>query len=338
MQYFIRYKAPGKVIIFGTVAVLCLSPWVSSPVALLLGILLAQFSMVPFQKHIHLAVKYLLQISVVGLGFGMNLKEAIKAGKEGLLLTVCSIFLTLMLGLLLGKKLRINQNTTLLIAAGTAICGGSAIAALAPLIKARQGELSVSLGTIFILNAVALFVFPWVGECFHLTQNQFGLWSAVAIHDTSSVVAASSKYGVQAMHIATTVKLERALWIIPVSVLTLAMYKSKKPAPQRLPGNTKGADISKTTQGVGGRISIPYFIFLFIVAMVANTFINGMEPVGQVIVPVAEKLLTLTLFFIGAGLSRKAVKAVGIRPFLLGILLWVFISCMAFLVISHWTS
>lgn len=332
MQYFIRHSRLGKVFIFGLIAAFCLSPWVSSPVALLLGIILAQFSLVPFEAHIHTAVKYLLQISVVGLGFGMNLKEALQAGKEGLLLTICSIFLTLGIGLLLGKKLKINQNTTLLIAAGTAICGGSAIAALAPLIKAKHGELSVALGTIFILNAVALFVFPWIGECFHLSQNQFGLWSAVAIHDTSSVVAASGKYGVQAMHIATTVKLERALWIIPVSLLTISFYKSKN---KSFSVNPSGAKQKEVTQG---KISIPYFILWFILAMLGNTFIEQVQPVGAVVVPIAEKLLTLTLFLIGAGLSRKAVKAVGIRPFLLGILLWIFISCLAFWVINNWVA
>lgn len=315
-------------IIFVLIGLFCFSPWISAPLALLLGCCLAQLGNLPFEKYSHTIIKTLLQVSIIGLGFGMNIKEALKAGKEGLLLTLGSIFLTLGLGILLGRKLKINFNITLLIAAGTAICGGSAIAALAPLLSAKKTELSVSLGTIFLLNAIALFLFPWLGHFFHLSQNQFGLWAAIAIHDTSSVVAAAGKYGTTAMHIATTVKLERALWIIPVSFLALFFCRGKEKVQVDL---LEGESAVKPAG-----VKIPYFIFLFILAMIANTFLHGIQPIGKLIVPAAEKLLTLTLFFIGAGLSRKSLKVVGIKPLCLGILLWCFISCLSLWVMLHW--
>ena len=207
------------------------------------------------------------------------------------------------LGLLVGKLFKINRNTRLLIASGTAICGGSAIAAVSPIIDAKEDEISISLGTVFILNSLALLIFPFVGHYFNLSQQQFGLWSAIAIHDTSSVVGTASQYGSEALKIATTVKLERALWIIPLSIVVAIFYRGQK-----------------------NKIKIPWFILLFVVAMLINTFLPVLHSITPVIVLIARKGLTITLLLIGAGLSRKAIKNVGAMPLLLGILLWVFIS------------
>ncbi len=299
-----------KKAIFIIAGLSCLTPFVDPPIALLLGIVLSQIIGHPFLNHNSKATKYLLQFSVVGLGFGMNLFEAAKAGQQGLLFTVASISITLFLGLLVGKLLAINKKTSLLISTGTAICGGSAIAAIAPIIEAEEDEMSVSLGTIFILNAIALFLFPVIGHYFNLSQHQFGLWSAIAIHDTSSVVGAAHKFGADALQIATTVKLERALWIIPISFIIAIAFKNKKT-----------------------KVGIPYFILLFIVAMSINTLFPQLHSFGQAIVIIAKKGLTLTLFFIGAGLTKTALKNVGIKPFILGIALWVFISVSSLLVI-----
>ena len=215
-------------IIFILALMLCLIPLVSPPIALLIGFAIAQFIGHPFLELNHKATSLLLKISVIGLGFGMNVHGAVSAGKEGFLFTVASIPGTLGLGLLLGKLLKIEKKKSHLIACGTAICGGSAIAAISPVIGADEKQMSVALGTIFILNSVALFLFPWIGHLLHLSQMQFGLWSAIAIHDTSSVVGAANKYGAEALRVATTVKLARALWIIPVAVLTTLLFKSGK--------------------------------------------------------------------------------------------------------------
>lgn len=223
-----------------------------------------------------------------------------------------SIAGTLTVGVLLGKWLKIDRVTAHLIAAGTAICGGSAIAALSPVIKAEQKQLSISLGTIFILNSVALIVFPLIGQWLHLTPSQFGLWCALAIHDTSSVVGAGAKFGPEALQLATTVKLARALWIIPVAIGTAAMFRTGK-----------------------GKISIPYFIGLFILAMIAHTYLPAIEPVAGVLVHLAHIGLTLTLFLIGAGLSASVIRAVGWKPMVQGVVLWILISAVSLYVIRH---
>jgi uncharacterized integral membrane protein (TIGR00698 family) len=293
-------------LLFMAALILCLAPIVSPPVALLIGFTIAQFIGHPFLHLNHKATSFLLKISVVGLGFGMNIQSAVHAGKEGIFFTVASIIGTLGFGLLLGRFLKIEKKTSHLISCGTAICGGSAISAISPLIQAGEKQISVALGTIFILNSVALFVFPYVGHQLHLSQTQFGLWSAIAIHDTSSVVGAANKYGAEALQIATTVKLTRALWIIPVALLTTLFFKAGKQ-----------------------RISIPYFIGLFILAMVCNTYLPVIHPFSARIVDLAKIGLTATLFLIGAGLSRSVVKSVGIKPLLQGIILWVIISVAA---------
>ncbi|MHA6248212.1 YeiH family protein [Pontibacter sp. CAU 1760] len=299
-------------LLFLLFVVLCLTPYISAPFALLLGVVVAQFIGHPFLHLNHKATHLLLQVSVVGLGFGMNGHAALVAGKSGLLLTVVSIAFTLVLGTLLGKWLGIEQKTTHLITAGTAICGGSAIAALSPLVGAGERRISVALGTVFILNAVALFLFPAIGRYLGLSQAQFGLWCAIAIHDTSSVVGAASKYGPQALEVATTVKLARALWIIPLSLATAYAFKNK-----------------------AGHLKFPYFILAFVLAMLANTYLPMVQQASPFFVQVAKAGLTLTLFLIGAGLSRKALKAVGAKPLLLGVLLWAAISALSLRIILH---
>jgi uncharacterized integral membrane protein (TIGR00698 family) len=257
----------------------------------------------PFLELNHKATNYLLQFSVVGLGFGMNVQSAISAGKEGFLFTIASIVSTLVLGTFLGKWFKTDTKTSHLISCGTAICGGSAIAAIAPVIQSNEKQTSVALGVIFILNSVALFLFPAVGHWLDLSQKEFGLWCAIAIHDTSSVVGAASKFGPEALHIATTVKLARALWIIPVALITAYIFKNKS-----------------------GKIKIPYFIGLFILAMVANTYLPEMGSVAPHLVSVSKIGLTVTLFLIGAGLNRTVLKSVGLKPLAQGVLLWTFIA------------
>jgi len=293
-------------IVFVIALIFCLTSFVTPPIALLIGFAIAQFIGHPFLHLNHKATSFLLKISVVGLGFGMNVTSAVHVGREGLLFTVASITGTLAFGLLLGRLLKIEKKTSHLISCGTAICGGSAIAAISPLIKAEEKQISVALGTIFILNSIALFLFPFIGHQLHLSQMQFGLWSAIAIHDTSSVVGAANKYGAEALQVATTVKLARALWIIPVALLTTVFFKTGKQ-----------------------KIKIPYFIGLFVLAMVINTYFPAIHRVSGWIVNLAKTGLTITLFLIGAGLSSAVLKSVGIKPLLQGIILWIVISVVA---------
>ena len=285
-----------------------LSSWVTPPVALFLGLAFALTCGQAFPVFNKKASKYLLQYAVVGLGFGMNLHASLASGKEGMEFTVLSVAGTLLIGWFIGRKcMKINRNTSYLISSGTAICGGSAIAAVGPVLKAKDSEMSVALGTIFILNAIALFLFPAVGHALGMSQEDFGTWAAIAIHDTSSVVGAGAAYGEEALRIATTIKLTRALWIIPVALITSFIFKSK-----------------------GQRISIPWFIFFFILAMLLNTYLLGSSEtgiaIGNTINGFARKILTITLFFIGASLSQDVLKSVGARPLLQGILLWAAIS------------
>lgn len=282
--------------------------WLTPPTALFTGLLFALFCGQAHPKFNKRTSKYLLQYSVVGLGFGMNLQASLASGKEGMEFTIISVIGTLLIGWFIGRKmLKIDRDTSYLISCGTAICGGSAIAAVGPVLKAKDSEMSVALGTIFILNAIALFIFPAIGHALNMTQQDFGLWAAIAIHDTSSVVGAGAAYGEEALKIATTVKLTRALWIIPLAFVTSLLFKNK-----------------------GQKISIPWFIFFFILAMIFNTYILSLNEtgtmIGNAINVFARKSLTLTLFFIGASLSRDVLKAVGIKPLIQGILLWIIIS------------
>ncbi|MBC9798117.1 YeiH family protein [Sinomicrobium weinanense] len=298
-------------IIFIALVLLCLSSFVSPPVALLLGVMTAQVMGHPYMHLNHRASHLLLQFSVVGLGFGMHAESALKAGREGLMLTVGSIIGTLVLGFVLHKVLKIEKKTAFLVSVGTAICGGSAIAAIAPVIKAQEKQISVALGVVFVLNSLALFLFPPIGHFLGLSQNTFGLWSAVAVHDTSSVVGVAAKYGSEALEVATTVKLARALWIIPVALCSSVIFRTK-----------------------GSKIKIPYFIGLFILGMLLNTYVPSVRYISPYVVEISKSALTLTLFLIGCGLTRKTVAAVGGRLFIMGCLLWFVISVFAFWMVT----
>ena len=282
-----------------------LAAWVTPPVVLFIGLafaLLCGQAYPTFNKNVS---KKLLQYSVIGLGFGMNLQASLASGKEGMLFTIISVVGTLIIGMFIGCKiLKLNRNTSYLISSGTAICGGSAIAAVGPIIKAKDTDMSMALATVFILNAIGLFLFPILGHWLELTQQDFGTWAAIAIHDTSSVVGAGAAYGEEALQVATTIKLTRALWIIPLALVTSIIFRSD-----------------------GKKISIPWFILFFIVAMLINTYLLADYPeVGKFIAGIARKGLIITMFFIGASLSVDVIKSVGIRPLLQGILLWIIIS------------
>ncbi len=295
-------------IIFYLLIFLCLTPYASPPIALVLGLILAFTIGNPFAEQTAKYTKILLQASVVLLGFGMNLTAVYRAGRDGIAFALATIFGTLIVGFIIGKLLKVNEKTAALISTGTAICGGSAIAAVAPAIDADGEQVSVSLGTIFILNSVALIVFPFIGHSLNLTQSQFGIWSAIAIHDTSSVVGAAQSYGAQALAIATTVKLARALWIAPVALLYAFIYRSAKT-----------------------KLAIPWFIFFFLLATIARTYTPPDFPpsIFDSLVLLAKTGLTVTLFFIGASLSRETLKKVGIKPLAQGILLWILISLVS---------
>ena len=282
-----------------------LAAWVTPPVVLFIGLVFALLcgqAYPTFNKNVS---KKLLQYSVIGLGFGMNLQASLASGKEGMLFTIISVVGTLLIGMFIGcKVLKLNHNTSYLISSGTAICGGSAIAAVGPIIKAKDTDMSMALATVFILNAIGLFLFPVLGHWLGLSQQDFGTWAAIAIHDTSSVVGAGAAYGEEALQVATTIKLTRALWIIPLALVTSVIFRSE-----------------------GKKISIPWFILFFIVAMLINTYLLADFPqIGKFIAGIARKGLIITMFFIGASLSVDVIKSVGIRPLLQGVLLWIIIS------------
>lgn len=285
--------------------------FITPAIALFAGLVFAFLLPMPLPKFNKKASKYLLQASVVGLGFGMNVTEALKSGADGMMFTIVSVVGVMAFGIMLGYWMHLQRKTSYLIASGTAICGGSAIAAVGPVLNADDHEMAVSLGVIFILNAIALFIFPPIGHYFEMGQAQFGTWAAIAIHDTSSVVGAGDAYGAQACQIATLIKLTRALWIIPLAFVTMFIFRDK---------NAKG-------------VTIPLFIFLFVIAMVINTYCGVPAEVSQAIVYFSKKALVVTLFFIGAGLSIGMIKKVGIKPLLLAVLLWIIIGVSSFLVV-----
>jgi uncharacterized integral membrane protein (TIGR00698 family) len=323
-------------VLFGVAVILCLTPLVTPPLALLLGLGIALLVGHPFLHLNHKATHILLQVSVVGLGFGMNAASALRAGKDGFLFTVVSIVGTLAVGLLLGKGMGVERKTSLLISGGTAICGGSAIAALSPVIKAEERQVSVALGVVFILNSVALFLFPVVGHLLDMSQLQFGVWSAIAIHDTSSVVGAAGRYGPEALQIATTVKLARALWIIPVSLLAAVAFRPRVTAAVT---HAQADDATRAAEAGAGRakVKIPYFIGLFVVAILLNTWLP-IQGLSKMIVGASHAGLTLTLFLIGSGLSRQVLRQTGVRPMLQGVLVWILIASgtlWAILVLIH---
>lgn len=278
-------------------------PQINAPIALLAGLIFAFSFKNPCPKFNKKTSKYLLQVAVVCLGFNMNLHESLKSGSEGMMFTVVSVVGVMILGILIGYWFHLNRKTAYLISSGTAICGGSAIAAVGPVLKANENEMAVSLGVIFILNAIALFIFPPIGRMLEMSQEQFGTWAAIAIHDTSSVVGAGEQYGEVALQMATLIKLTRALWIIPLALVTMFIFREK-----------------------GSKVSIPWFIFIFILAMVVNTYVPLPEWFVSSMVWIARRGMVVTLFMIGASLSIATVRQVGIKPLLLAISLWIIIS------------
>lgn len=297
-------------VLFILIGLLCLSSLLSAPIALLSGFLFTLLFGNPFPKESKKTVSWLLKLSVIGLGFGMFLQKTIETGQQGLVLTVLSISFTLIVGFVVGRLFKIDKKIAYLISSGTAICGGSAIAAVSSVIQAKEKQISIALGVVFFLNSVAIFVFPPVGHWLDLSQSDFGLWSAIAIHDTSSVVGAAMAYGQEALDMAVTVKLARALWIIPVSILSMFLFKSKD-----------------------GKIKIPWFIFIFIGVIILNSYVD-LPAFFTEGVPYASKLsLVLTLFLVGSGLSIESIKESGFKPIGLGVLLWVLISVGALLFI-----
>ncbi len=295
--------------LFILLIILILTPFGSPPLALALGLVMALIVGNPFPHLNGSPTKILLQTSVVLLGFGMNAKSIYQAGKDGILLTIVTIFGTLALGYLLGKLLKVRGRISALISTGTAICGGSAIAAAAPGIEAEPEQISIALGTVFVLNAIALFLFPFIGHEAGLTQHQFGVWAAIAIHDTSSVVGAAAAYGSEALATATTVKLARALWIAPVALMLLLLYRRRYP-------NAKA------------KIAVPWFIVLFLLAVAARTYAPlWVQPsVFDALVNLAKAGMTVTLFLIGASLSLESILTTRWRPLLQGAILWITVS------------
>lgn len=295
---------------------------ISPPVALFVGLIFALCFGAPCQKFNKKLSKQLLQASVVGLGFGMNLVQSLKSGAEGMLFTIISVALVMIIGVWLGRRMQIEQKTSYLISSGTAICGGSAIAAVGGVLKANENQMAVSLGVVFILNAIALFVFPPIGRMLGMSDGQFGTWAAIAIHDTSSVVGAGQAYSATACEIATLVKCTRALWIIPLAFFTAYLYRNDASAT----GKTK--------------VAVPWFIVLFVVAMVVNTYTpesltSTMQPIYQGIAMLAKRMMTVVLFAIGAGLSLKVVRQVGLRPLVLAVVLWIVIGIGSLLVVIN---
>lgn len=287
---------------------------ISAPIALSLGILFGFTQDHPLRRESSHLAKLLLMLSVVGLGFGMNLQMVLHAGRSGFLYTAISITTAIALGMLLGKVLSVPGKASYLITVGTAICGGSAIAAIAPITEANEEEISVSMGTVFLLNSVALLIFPAIGAALHLSQNQFGLWAALAIHDTSSVVGAAAKYGDQALAVGTTVKLARALWIVPLSLATATFMRRSRVAS----ATGEDAPVAK--------VKIPWFIVFFCLASVASTYLPRFKSVFGNLNHLGKIGLTATLFLIGTSLSMQTLRKVGVRPLVQGVVLWVVVG------------
>ena len=302
-------------IVFVLGLILAASGLISPPFALLGGLVFGLAVAHPFNLESKRLAKFLLQASVVALGFGMNLHQVLQAGRSGFLYTAVSITAVMLLGLGFGYLLSVGKKSAFLISAGTAICGGSAIAAVGPIAAASEEEMAVSLGAVFILNSVALFLFPLIGYAFHMTQSQFGLWSALAIHDTSSVVGATAKYGPTALAVGTTVKLARALWIVPLSLVTAVTLKSK------------------------ARIQWPWFILFFCLAALLNTVFPTFSAAFSVLNHLGKIGLTVTLFLIGTGLNKKTLNQVGVRPLIQGLVLWIIVgSATLALILFHWIA
>lgn len=281
----------------------CLTPWITSPTALVIGFLLASLGLVPSQFNLTKITKKLLAYSIVGLGFGIHFEQALAVTSNGIGLIITSIVGTLVIGWWLTKLLKLEQKLGYLIAAGTAICGGSAIAAVSPAIKAEDEDIGLALATVFVLNSIALFVFPVIGHALNLDQQTFGTWAAIAIHDTSSVVGAASAYGEEALTTATTLKLARALWIIPVAFLSAFIFRND----------------SK-------KITIPYFILFYCAAIAFSDLLPQFEDAYTLIFDISKRALVVGLFLIGCGISVSKLKAAGAKPLIFGVTLWILIS------------
>jgi uncharacterized integral membrane protein (TIGR00698 family) len=302
-------------ILFVLAFLACFSGFISPPIALTFGILFGLTISNPFARESRAAARWLLPASVVALGFGMNLYEVIKVGRSGFRYTALGIAFALVVGLTLGRLLRIRGNASYLITVGTAICGGSAIAAIAPILQADEEEMAVSLGTVFVLNSVALLIFPLLGHTLGLSQTQFGLWAALAIHDTSSVVGAASRYGAHALLVGTTVKLARALWIVPLAFATAAIKRSKS------------------------AVHFPWFIVFFCLAAVVNTYFPAFSNGSKILFQFGRLGLTATLFLIGSGISAPLIRKVGWRPLAQGILLWIVVGLTSlYFIRAGWIS
>ena len=295
------------------------SVFVSPAVALFGGIAFALLLKVPFPKAGKIGSKYLLQAAVVGLGFGMNLDESLRSSAEGMLMTVVSVGGVMTLGYFVARWIGVDRKLGYLISSGTAICGGSAIAAVAPVVRADDRQTAMSMAVVFTLNAVALFVFPTIGHWFDLSEQQFGMWAAIAIHDTSSVVGAGAAYGPEALTVATTVKLTRALWIIPLAVVSVFVFRGSAAHHDNAKGGAAGRQ----------RIAVPWFILWFVVAMLINTYFPLGAVLSEWIKTASHAALSVTLFLIGTGLSVSAVRSVGWRPIAMGVGLWVLISVVS---------
>ncbi len=307
-------------------AVLALAPFTSAAMALVGGAAIALIFGNPVHAHTHTWTHRLLPLAVVGLGAEMNLGTVARVGLHGLGYTAISLTLVMSLGLLLGRYLKVDRDAGLLISIGTAICGGSAIAAAAPVLRARPHQVSVAMATVFLLNAVALMVFPPIGHHFNLSQEAFGLWSALAIHDTSSVVGAGLAYGPRALEVATTVKLARALWIVPMTLGIGYMVASRRRKSASAEAGIEAEDALPVKK--------PWFIGGFLLVAALVTWVPGLHTAGHFVAMIAHHLLVLTLFLIGAGLSREAIRTVGVRPFLQGLLLWLIVASLGLAVVK----
>lgn len=318
MEKIRNFIAPYNRVLFLLCMAFTLLPFITPAVALFMGLAYAILLSNPMPKMAKKTSKYLLQVAVVCLGFGMNLHDSLASGRDGMMFTIVSVAAVMIIGYFVGRMLKVDNKTSYLISSGTAICGGSAIAAVAPIVKADDNSMSVALGTVFILNAIALFIFPPIGHWLGMTQEQFGEWAAIAIHDTSSVVGAGEAYDTMyfpgqegiALQIATLIKCTRALWIIPLAIITTFIYREKS-----------------------GKISIPWFILFFVLAMTVNTYFNLPAALTQAIVWFAKKGLCVTLFLIGSGLSLSVIRAVGVKPLVQGVALWIVIAVLSLAVI-----
>jgi uncharacterized integral membrane protein (TIGR00698 family) len=312
MNLFTDKTQRNHLLLFVVIGALCLLPQVSSPIALVLGFTLASLGLVPTNIDLGTLTKKLLSYSIIGLGFGIHLQTAITVSLDNLPLILGSIIFTLVLGFVLTKALKFDAKTGHLISAGTAICGGSAIAAVSPAINAKSDQTAIALATIFILNSIALFLFPALGHLLSMSQYDFGVWSAIAIHDTSSVVGAASAYGEEALVTATTIKLARALWIIPIALISAVIFGGDKK-----------------------RITIPYFIGFYCLAIAIAHFLPQGQAAYEVIFDLSKRALVLCLFLIGAGITVKKMRAAGIKPLALGVMLWLAIGISSLLYILY---